>query len=73
VSWVLLTLGLLALTGAVLARLQVIILLVASRSLLSEMFLVLSCTTHVSVEVVVSHSVICHFSYLPPRCPMVNC
>jgi hypothetical protein len=64
---------LLALAGATLARPQVIVLFVTSRSLLAKIILVLACTTHVSVEVVISHSVICHFQFLPPHCAMVNC
>ena len=59
-------LAVLALTGTPLARRQVV-LLVASRALLFAVvsLVLLTCTTHVPVEIVVPHFVICHFS-LPP-------
>jgi hypothetical protein len=58
-----------------LARRKIIVLFVTSRRLLAALAvlaLVLVGATHVlPVEVIVSHSVVCHF-YLTSRCTMVN-
>jgi hypothetical protein len=44
----------------------------ASRRLLAKILvLIMTGTTHVSLEIVLLHSVICHV-YLPPMCSMVN-
>ncbi|HEX6285153.1 MAG TPA: hypothetical protein VFZ71_09775 [Pyrinomonadaceae bacterium] len=52
-----------------LACAKIIVLFVASWGFLTIISLVLTCTTHVPVEIVVPHSVIRHLSY-SSQCPM---
>ena len=51
--------------AATLTRVEVVIFL-ATRALLTEVALILlTCSTHVPIEVVFPHSVICHLTYPP--------
>jgi hypothetical protein len=48
-----------------------VVIWIAPRSFLAKIILLLTCATHVPVEIVVPHSVIRHIIY-PPICSMVN-